>query len=142
MPIDFMYDITRFLRPFKISRFLFSWHPAYPPKKCETLHRAKISRCTVYSSHKYGPNWSLRAQDDNNYYLVYDFTYTMYVDVDHPSSCQSADHSNLHVHCTYRTLAKKGLWAMYLTLDLNWRVGRYSRYQLDTRERLDKLYPM
>ncbi len=30
----------------------------------------------------------------------------------------------------YRTLAKKGPWAVHLTLDLNWGVGRYSRYRI------------
>ena len=39
----------------------------------------------------------------------------------------------------YRTLVKKGPWAVHLTLDLDWGVGRASLSQLDVKERPGKL---
>ena len=35
---------------------------------------------------------------------------------------------NLCVYRYYRTFATKGPWAVHLTLDLDWGVGRYSQY--------------
>jgi hypothetical protein len=50
---------------------------------------------------------------------------------------------NIPVIIIYRALAKKGPWAVHLTLYLNWGVGRYSRYQCRsyTRKSAQVSYP-
>ncbi len=48
-PINCMYDIIRFLRPFKISWFLLSRHQPIHEKR-EILHHMKISLYIIYGS--------------------------------------------------------------------------------------------
>ena len=61
-----------------------------------------------------------------NSIIFYPYLHTWYVQCC-KQGCERASEASLPA-CIYRTFAKKGPWVVHLTLDLDWGMGRYSKY--------------